>query len=345
MMNKEAKWYYYYIKNYIKRYITFRKWQIMTHRGKVERLYRVRNVDKLKVIAKKKQMSMKDLNRTISEAIINRKPFWVGRFGGMERDVIISYLEETHGIKNEMARCIEGLCNNAGFFPKDEALVGDFVELMLESCRDMNVLGVWQSAFMEEYIISEYMKDTYLTKLSYIEPWMSYFSKEKENIEPWTHALKGKKVLVIHPFSETIELQYATKRTKIFEGFFKEEDILPQFELKTMKAVQTQGGEKDERFNTWFDALNWMKEEVSKIDFDVAIIGCGAYGFPLAAYIKTIGKVAIHMGGATQLLFGIKGKRWENTDGAKIFFNEYWVRPSKDEMIEKASSVEGGCYW
>ena len=45
--------------------------------------------------------------------------------------------------------------------------------------------------------------------------------------------------------------------------------------------------------------------------FDVAIIGCGAYGMPLAAMLKQAGKQAIHLGGATQLLFGIKGKRWE----------------------------------
>ena len=53
-----------------------------------------------------------------------------------------------------------------------------------------------------------------------------------------------------------------------------------------------------------------MYTEAVKIDFDTAIIGCGAYGFPLAAKLKAAGKQAFHMGGATQLLFGIKGSRW-----------------------------------
>ena len=44
-----------------------------------------------------------------------------------------------------------------------------------------------------------------------------------------------------------------------------------------------------------------------KFDFDVALIGCGAYGFPLAAKLKTAGKQAIHLGGVLQALFGIKG--------------------------------------
>ena len=61
---------------------------------------------------------------------------------------------------------------------------------------------------------------------------------------------------------------------------------MPEFELKTLKAVQTIAGEKDERFSTWFEALEYMFEETMKIDFDIAIIGCGAYGMPLAAKLK-----------------------------------------------------------
>jgi threonine dehydrogenase-like Zn-dependent dehydrogenase len=39
-----------------------------------------------------------------------------------------------------------------------------------------------------------------------------------------------------------------------------------------------------------------MIDEIGKIDFDVAILGCGAYGLPLAAAIKGMGKQAIHLG-------------------------------------------------
>lgn len=49
-----------------------------------------------------------------------------------------------------------------------------------------------------------------------------------------------------------------------------------------------------------------MKDEIDKRDYDIALIGCGAYGFPLAAHIKRSGKKAVHLGGALQLLFGIK---------------------------------------
>ena len=52
-----------------------------------------------------------------------------------------------------------------------------------------------------------------------------------------------------------------------------------------------------------------MEERIGKIDFDVALLGCGAYGLPFAASIKRMGKKAVHLGVATQILFGIKGKR------------------------------------
>ena len=55
-----------------------------------------------------------------------------------------------------------------------------------------------------------------------------------------------------------------------------------------------------------------MKAQIDKEDFDICLIGAGAYGFPLAAYVKRKGKKAVHLGGALQLLFGIKGSRWED---------------------------------
>ena len=79
--------------------------------------------------------------------------------------------------------------------------------------------------------------------------------------------------------------------------------------------------------------------------YDVAIIGCGAYGFPLAAKLKNAGKQVIHMGGATQILFGIKGRRWEENPRAQLKFNDAWVHPKKEETPKKCGVVENGCYW
>ena len=79
----------------------------------------------------------------------------------------------------------------------------------------------------------------------------------------------------------------------------------------------------------------------------VALIGAGAYGLPLAAHVKKLGKKAIHVGGGLQLLFGIKGSRWENDPGYGLgeILNEHWVKPLPEECPSHAKSIEGGCYW
>ena len=130
----------------------------------------------------------------------------------------------------------------------------------------------------------------------------------------------------------------------ITDLLFTNQHILPNFELDVIKAVQSIAGEKNP-FENWFQALEFMKNKISKKDFDIALIGCGAYGFPLAAYVKEIGKQAIHMGGGLQILFGIKGKRWDNHPIIGKFYNEHWIRPRAEDKPAKSYLVEDDCYW
>jgi hypothetical protein len=71
--------------------------------------------------------------------------------------------------------------------------------------------------------------------------------------------LEGKKVLVVHPFAELIEKQYNTNRAYLF----KNPDILPEYNLQIIKAVQSLGGECN-NFQDRFKALDWMKQEIDK---------------------------------------------------------------------------------
>ena len=62
----------------------------------------------------------------------------------------------------------------------------------------------------------------------------------------------------------------------------------------------------------WEDGLEKLATEVASKEFYLALIGAGAWSLPLGRRIKQMGKCEIHMGGEMQLLFGIKGKRWED---------------------------------
>lgn len=277
--------------------------------------------------------SVSVINKLLCDLIISEKPFMVGRLGGTELSALKIF---DFGLSDKYEKCLEQMQTWSGFFPKTLEAGNAFKELMIDVIPEADILGVWGQPFEDYYMSrfgSEQLKSVYLPDL---EPW-SY----PEN--PWSAALKNKKVLIIHPFADTLKKQYA-KREKIYPGT----EILPQFDLDVLKAVQTVAGEKDDRFQNWFEALDWMYDEALKRDFSIAIIGCGAYGFPLAAKLKRVGKQAVHLGGATQLFFGIKGRRWETESSYKYvqrFFNDFWVYPDYNERPKRASEVENGCYW
>lgn len=286
-----------------------------------------------------------EANEILKNIILKNEPFMCARFGSTESRAILNFqlkkkqitdfhasLKHIRGKMNiywkEHPKFLNNLTELSGFFPKDENLLEIFVNLYISDIKNLDLLGVWNE--YEEFL--QVPEDTKLCKIRELEPW--FYNK------PWTAALEGKKVLVIHPFEETIKNQYQKK-----EKLYKNENILPNFELKTIKAVQTIAGEKSE-FKDWFEALESMKNQMNNIDYDVAIIGCGAYGFPLASHAKKMGKIGIHLGGVTQLLFGIKGKRWEEwkhyTELRKNE-GESWVYAN--EIPKDYKKIENGCYW
>ena len=80
--------------------------------------------------------------------------------------------------------------------------------------------------------------------------------------------------------------------------------------------------------------------------FDVVMLGCGAYGMPLTKYAwEKHHAMAVYIGGGLQILFGIKGKRWDDTSIGKRLYNEHWVRPLDSDKPSGAGKVEGGAYW
>ena len=120
--------------------------------------------------------------------------------------------------------------------------------------------------------------------------------------------------------------------------------MLPEFELTTLQAVQsllaTPAGHQN-----WFEMLAAMQQQISRIQFDCAIIGAGAYGLPLAVYVKKFGPLRSPRCRATQILFGIKGKRWETHPVISKLFNEFWNLTFRFGNPGKAGRVESGCYW
>ena len=293
-------------------------------------------------------------NLLIYETLTQKEPCMISRFGTGEIGIVCNYLG-AHGKGNILSRCCQYIFNNhglpwwdkivyksmhlnAGIFPTTINTLERFSERYLQDIPEIDLLG----SFNATEVLMPLREDVVKVHLECLYP---FFVEH-----PWTAALRGKKVLVVHPFTESIKLQHS-RNDKIFEN----PDVFPEYEISLLKAVQSNAG-AIVPYKDWFEALKWMEDQISKIDFDIAIIGCGAYGLPLAAHIKRLGKKAIHLGGGSQLLFGIKGKRWDNngyhwqnlpqlnTNYSQLY-NNFWIRPNQNETPASAQKVEGACYW
>ncbi|MDP4269945.1 MAG: hypothetical protein Q8909_07440 [Bacteroidota bacterium] len=296
-------------------------------------------------------------NDKIYNLLSSGKPCMISRFGTTEINCINNYLcvaDSQHYWKRYWNYVIDKthtpwwnedhfqiMSIYSGIFPPVKDTAERFSQRYLQDIPEIDLLACHQ--YYEKFMPLK--SNVIKVQLEMLYP----FFVER----PWTRALKSKKVLVIHPFEETIKGQYM-KRELLFDN----PDVFPDFQLITYKAVQSVAG-SSVPFKDWFEALAHMESEISAIDFDICIIGCGAYGLPLAAYVKRMGKQAIHLAGGTQLLFGVLGKRWveqysdtwEYLPGKPIninyrpLFNEHWCYPIETEKPQAAQKVENACYW
>lgn len=266
-------------------------------------------------------------NAWIRESIVQGRSFAACRHGS----------SELLAVTRPKISTLRTLVNESGFFPEDLSLLSNFSQIYTTSSQSVDLLACWNYLhgryLPEQRLFRDHSPAAKLCRLNALTPFL--FS------EPWSMALEGKKVLVVHPFAQSVKSQYSKRRS-----LFGNSAVLPELkELIVLKSVQSVARNKV-GFDTWFSALDHMKEQISRLEFDVALIGCGAYGLPLSSHVKACGKVAIHLGGVLQLLFGIKGRRWEQQyDYDKRFYNEHWVYPSAEETPENIELADHASYW
>lgn len=265
-------------------------------------------------------------------------PLCVGKLGNAELMCLYNYHYSLHTKQVPISwnpTVEKEIYINAGVFPQNEQARIYFCEEIGRAVQNCDIMSPWNNGLgdFEKRFIKSSNPNCIMVDLCALEPYYSGI--------PWTGHLKNKNVLVVSPFSGTIELQFKRK-DKVWPN-----RLLPDFNLiplyhPTSKAISSS---IQNPYDTWIDMVNDLKSKISKIDFDIALIGTGASSLPLASYIKTLGKQAIHLGGPLQILFGIKGRRWDSNKTMQAFYNDFWVRPSDVETPSRSQDVEGGCYW
>ncbi len=273
----------------------------------------------------------------IASLIRKNEPVAMGKIGDIECSALAWHLGNRKFYKYTWASPTYGqlgLKEQAGVFPKSEDIYHRFCDLLLDRLKHIDVFALWFNPG-EGMVASKNRPHAAFVELTSLEP---YFIPEY----PWSEELANKTILVIHPFAHSIQNQYRRKEL-IWRSYPK---ILPKIKLLTIKSPY---GFSHNEFSDWFEMLAWLENQIDEIHkregFDIALIGCGAAGLPLAAYIKSLGKIGIHMGGPTQILFGIKGRRWDTRTFYRNLYNSSWVRPQPDEKPPESDTVDDGGYW
>ena len=285
-------------------------------------------------ISEERIIDFKEAHQRLAAAIRQGIPYAMGKLGGCETRSLfyaVGFFQPDWPYSMSWLKYARQLYLQAGVFPVEKKSFHEFARHYSdEVLPQVDYLYLWQDWRKETTLAKRYARGAAFS-VGFFQDFLA---------GSWLESLAGKRVLVVSPFAATIQHQYA-KRTEIWRSM---PAILPEFELLTLKCP-LHAHLMPPKHSSWMATLEHLFSACDAMDYDVLIAGAGAWGLPLATHAKIRGKVGVHMGGATQLLFGIKGGRWDDRSDASEIYNEHWTYPSEEETPKGVELIEGACYW
>lgn len=281
----------------------------------------------------------------VQSALHDKGGLLVGRNGTIEFQTVMATLSDSSTFL--MSSTLE---NNAGIFhergdmPSVEKSIDEWVQEYMMANAEADVMAAgWfgPTASAELEYLDSCNPNVVKVPLRSLEP---YYCPAQNR---WTNLLVGQKVCVVSSFVDTMVEQLKQKKNIWSEW----ETLLPDgvewcFVRSYYPPSVAQGvADWPQGIVCWQDALDYLETKVLESEADIVLIGCGGLGMPLGYRLKRHGKIAIVMGGAIQVLFGIKGGRWKSHPIISKFWNASWVSPKVSETPKGARTVEGACYW
>ena len=284
---------------------------------------------------KKRLVSSRQYCKFLAEVIDSKKPLLVTRVGGIEGQIFWGAIlsADKNGLKSLPDSLLRQARVNAGINRTSLRYLKRFsMELGAALCN-ADALGIWD--YIHQAKIVKWSGCNKVVKLNDMNPITCGLDPSLS----WTHSLAQKNVLVILPFESTLLQQFKKISERKLLASLWPSDV----KFSCISPPVTFAGMNAEL--DWHQELNKFCSRLASIDFDVALIGAGAYGALIADFIKRSGKQAIHLGGSTQLLFGIMGGRWTDNKRVLSHFNADWSRPSKHEVPVLHNKVDQSSYW
>ena len=290
-----------------------------------------------------------DLIQKVKESVEQNKGFAMGKLGFSEQ-FLLGYLPfkatNPGGIQLKAYEAmLRYHCEYMfGIFPTDTSFLHEFAQFYTKHVQQIDILGLFQ-ADQEEKIIKENELNAQFIPYQFTEPDRSIPAIEKNC---YLRFFEGKKILFISPFGDLLN---SRANKDIFEAvwlsigkkwFWPSE--VNGYEIPYSYVTSVNTYKKYTNSMTLFDSIC---TNINELDFDIAFIGAGALGLPIASHLKNQGKIAISLGGHLQVLFGISGGRWNKDEfWTTNYINERWIEmPKKYNPENKSILTDNGAYW
>lgn len=285
----------------------------------------------------------------LQDALARQHGFAAAKLGATEQSMLQYVMERERNAARAKIHMLELLLKKttiaySGIFPAESDFHFQYGKFFMDCVRELDVVGLFRGkhADSEWMLINYFQPENLFTQFQNLHPDRSIPDDETNCYLPF---LRGKKILLVCPFGNLL----ASRATReIFQGVWRVSGK-KFFEPARVEGLEFPYGfarETRARYATVLDLMREIEDEIAKRDFDVALIGAGGMGVPLAASVKRLGKVGIMLGGHLQVIFGVKGLRWKNDPTWRdTYFNEWWIDMPESYRPKQGDTTGEYAYW
>lgn len=277
-------------------------------------------------------------NSYLRELCGSSQVFMSSRLGVVESNVITTLEDRSTGLSLQLRK---QAWVNAGIFPPTRGVLEKFSARYMHALSSSDLIAVWPNGIQKNH---DHIVDTLASNVSRIPLGVLDIFRCATQVplnEIWIQAIANKRVLVIHPFAKSFQVQF--ERLHSLHAL----PILPIFTPYFIAPPMTQGLNFSKR--SYVEELDIFESKVRNLvsseEFDLALIAAGAYGLPLTATLKAAGVSSIYVGGALQLYFGVLGNRWTNSENIRPFVTKHWLTSPIEKPPLGSGLIEKGTYW
>lgn len=252
--------------------------------------------------------------------LTRQDPVFIGRIGGSDWDAVRSYFDDPRVYEDpslyEAATQRVRELNGYFDFADDYSNFIDYLEGLASFYKRADCLLYCNEGLITKFRYNVFQKKD-MRLLRHVCPGKTLIDYTFiEAVTPFLSTFKtwgeGKRVLIVSPFSRSLQFQYARRNELLVDYEFPEFELVTYNSPVTYNSVDDTGDTLRVSSSNWHEQCQRMADEISALDFDIAWLSCASYGMFLGDFIRNkLGRKAIYTGGILNVLFNIYGQRYD----------------------------------